>query len=462
MLSQNNVQRLNIIFVALLLGMYVLSPAAAHAASDESDYFQKGISSAESGNYEEAIKNFAKAIELNPKDAAAYYNRGNAYGKLGTYEEAIRDYDKAIELNPKNAEAYSNRGNAYVNLGNHQQAIKDFDKAIELNPKNAMAYSIRGAVYGELGNFQQAIKDFDKAIELNPKDASAYSARGAAFSLLGNSQQAIKDFDKAIELNPKNAIAYSSRGAAFLLLGNSQQATEDMRAAARLGYKPAQDFLTSQGTRFSEVLKIAEQGNPEAQYHVGMMYNNGIGVNRDPRKALEWFEKSARSGDPLANYKLGCYLGGQFHVVAVDLDKSLQYKLVAARAGYSIAQHDVGVAYFDRKQYEEALYWWELAAKQGFPMSLHSLSVVYKEGKAGPKDSVRAYAYFKLAKLLSEKQISEKAQLALDEVKKIMSPAELERAEQMVSQWKSDPTPLTIKASAGTKEADKFLNSAGK
>ncbi len=61
------------------------------------------------GRNEEAIKDYDKAIELNPQYAKAYNNRGKAKAKLGRNEEAIKDYDKAIELNPQLAEAYNNR-----------------------------------------------------------------------------------------------------------------------------------------------------------------------------------------------------------------------------------------------------------------------------------------------------------------------------------------------------------------
>ena len=52
----------------------------------------------------EAIADFDKAIELNPKDARAYYNRGVVKDELKQYKEAIADYDKAIELNPKDVQ----------------------------------------------------------------------------------------------------------------------------------------------------------------------------------------------------------------------------------------------------------------------------------------------------------------------------------------------------------------------
>lgn len=213
---------------------------------------------------------------------------------------------------------------------------------------------------------------------------------------------------------------------------------------------------------FEDMNKIAQQGNPEAQYHVGMMFNNGIGVQKDPKKAFEWFEKASASGHPLASYKVGCYFGGQFKdVVPFDQDRSLEYKLVAAKAGYSLAQHDVGTIFARQNKLAEAVHWWELAARQGYPTALYNLSVCYKEGKGVPQHNAFAYAYFKLAKLASEGSVNEKAQATLDELKRTMSAVEIEKAEQFVSSWKTESTSLTKKASAGLDEARRFL-SAGK
>src|SRR5215204_1440714 len=52
-------------------------------------------------DYDEAIREYTKAIELNPQFAEAYYNRGIAYSDKKEYDAAIQDYTKAIELNPR-------------------------------------------------------------------------------------------------------------------------------------------------------------------------------------------------------------------------------------------------------------------------------------------------------------------------------------------------------------------------
>ena len=63
--------------------------------------------------------------------------------ELKQYKEAIADFDKAIELNPKNADIYNNRGNifwVYIISSNTKKLFADFDKAIELNPKLHVIY----------------------------------------------------------------------------------------------------------------------------------------------------------------------------------------------------------------------------------------------------------------------------------------------------------------------------------
>lgn len=67
----------------------------------------------------------------------AYNKCGYVYLNLKDYQKAIRDFSKSMELNPKDATAYYNRGIAYGGLGNHQQAIEDIKIAARLGFKEA-------------------------------------------------------------------------------------------------------------------------------------------------------------------------------------------------------------------------------------------------------------------------------------------------------------------------------------
>ena len=63
---------------------------------------------------------------------------------------------------------------------------------------------------------------------------------------------------------------------------------------------------------FKETLQVAEQGNAEAQFNLGVMYEGGQGVRQDYTKAVQWFRKAAEQGYANAQYNLGAmYANGQ-------------------------------------------------------------------------------------------------------------------------------------------------------
>ena len=201
---------------------------------------------------------------------------------------------------------------------------------------------------------------------------------------------------------------------------------------------------------FKAMVTLADKGDAEAQYHVGMMYNNGIGTPQDTKQAFAWFQKAAAANDPLGAYKVGCYYDGQgAGVVATDRDEALKYKLVAAKAGYALAQHDVALLYDLQGNSEEAVKWWKMAGNQGYPKSLYNLSGSYFQGKGAPKDLSLAYAYYKLSNLVPKDKVNGMAT--------ILSKPELERAEKLVAEWKPQPTALTLKAKRGVEAAEELV-----
>lgn len=199
-------------------------------------YLFKGISNANKGQYKQAIKDYNKAIEINPKYAEAYYNMGNIYAINSHYDRAISNYNKAIEINQKFYIAYVNRGNAYSNRGQCDRAITDFTKAIEINPKFAKAYYNRGVAYYDNDQHDQAIEDWTKAIDINPEYANAYNNRGRAYDYKGQYDLAISDYNMAIEINPKFAQAYYNLGYVYIIkLGDMVKGCAASKKACALG-----------------------------------------------------------------------------------------------------------------------------------------------------------------------------------------------------------------------------------
>jgi tetratricopeptide (TPR) repeat protein len=197
-------------------------------------YNNRGLAYQGLGELELAVRDFSKAIELDPLAAGAYNNRGTALYGSGRYGPAIKDFTRAVELSPGYADAYNNRGAVYMGVGRPKDAIKDYSRALNLNPGDAMAYFNRGIAFNSMGDYEKAVKDYTGAVEIDPRYAEAYNNRGGAYMKQGRLERALRDYTTALELKPGYAIAYFNRGVAHEALGEPDRAVEDYLRALEL------------------------------------------------------------------------------------------------------------------------------------------------------------------------------------------------------------------------------------
>jgi tetratricopeptide (TPR) repeat protein len=135
---------------------------------------------AEKGQYDLAIKEIDTQLESPTRATSLYvlYNdRGEIHRWQGQYEMAVADYKKALEIKPDFYIAWNNLGLTYTGMKDYEQAISCLDKALELNPKFATSYYNRGLVYEQLEENDKAVDDFRKAKELGFRPGGGYSKR---------------------------------------------------------------------------------------------------------------------------------------------------------------------------------------------------------------------------------------------------------------------------------------------
>jgi tetratricopeptide (TPR) repeat protein len=94
-------------------------------------YYQQGLTDTAKKDYESAISNLSRAIEINGT-GSAYVARVDAYYDNKQYDKAVSDYSKAIQLDPDNRVIYEHRGDAYKWLRENQKARADLKKAERL------------------------------------------------------------------------------------------------------------------------------------------------------------------------------------------------------------------------------------------------------------------------------------------------------------------------------------------
>ena len=174
---------------------------------------------------DEAFKCFELAKKLQPNCAEEYFYEGKAILRLGNnYELAIADFDKAIELDSSNAESYFLRGDSQARLKNFSAAIADFTKADEIKAEEKI-YKKRGEVYLKNFEFAKATEDFNKVLEFSQQNYSAYEGLAIAYANLKNKELALKNFNKFVELSGKKKF-YDLLGEIYFALGDYEKSVE--------------------------------------------------------------------------------------------------------------------------------------------------------------------------------------------------------------------------------------------
>lgn len=143
--------------------------------------------------------------------------------------------------------------------------------------------------------------------------------------------------------------------------------------------------------------KLAEQGHANAQFALGVMYDNGEGVPKDASQAVTWYRKAAEQGHAGAQFALG-----------------IMYR------------HGEGVS----KDMAQAAAWYRKAAEQGHAGAQFSLGAMYDSGEGVPKDYVQAAKWFYLGKANGVE-----ADKAIRQIESMMSHQQIEQAQALATQW---------------------------
>ena len=92
-----------------------------------------------------------------------------------------------------------------------------------------------------------------------------------------------------------------------------------------------------------KILKEAENGNIEMQYSIGQMYLEGRYVRQDDKQALIWFEAAAKKGFPLAQYNLGWMYRNELGIQPASTQQAMAFHwlTIAAKNGVAKSQYQI-------------------------------------------------------------------------------------------------------------------------
>lgn len=186
---------------------------------------------------------------------------------------------------------------------------------------------------------------------------------------------------------------------------------------------------------------LAEKGNANAQYNLGLFYDKGWGIARNYAEAALWYRKAADQGDADAQYNLATmYDDGQG--VSQDYAEALRWYRRAAGQGKAAAQTNLANMYAAGRgvpeDFVEALHWYGKAAHQADAVAVYNLGVAYALGQGVPKDCVQAHKWYNLAAVRfqdSDKERSARAVENRDAVSAQMSATQIAEAEKLAREW---------------------------
>ena len=152
--------------------------------------------------------------------------------------------------------------------------------------------------------------------------------------------------------------------------------------------------------------RLADGGDPAAQYWLGIAYAQGRGAEKDEAQALKWFDQSAQQGYARAQQKLDApetptpdQLFARYQQEP-DQAKRMEYLKMSARQGYAEAQYQLGDCYYYGRGVEDraqAAQWYRKAADQGHAQAQYELGFCYYIGIGVKKDYVQAIQWFRRA-----------------------------------------------------------------
>lgn len=191
-----------------------------------------------------ADNNPVKALQLrkrlvrrHPNDKRAHSALAGSYAVQDEFDKAIAEYEKAIDIDPDFAPTYNNLGYIHIVKCNYEQAEEAFKNYIRLIPDEANPYDSMADLYTRMGQHEEAIAHFKKSVELNPMFGFSQRKIGLNQIYLGQYDEGRASIRQAIEMEPTSfgkvvdleAIAFS-----YLFEGQPQQTLAEIGKAVEL------------------------------------------------------------------------------------------------------------------------------------------------------------------------------------------------------------------------------------
>ena len=207
-----------------------LAPMSTQAKSveyDAEDFYHSAYTALKEQDFETALGDFNKAIELKPSYAEAYFYRGETFAATFDNEaahddfiraaeqfqfkkqssDAVTAYNRALEINKESIGAHLGRGSLYLQRNETFAAVADFEAAVDIDQRNFQAQYGLGEARFQQGNYKKAIEHFKRARSLDDNNPLVYQYLMLAYMASDDIKEVRKSFDKFEEIASQEQLA---------------------------------------------------------------------------------------------------------------------------------------------------------------------------------------------------------------------------------------------------------------
>lgn len=215
-------------FIFILIIFIISIYGCDYDENNAETYYRRGRVALGKGEYNNAVENFTKSLEINSNIAMAYFGRSFAWKQTGEIDQALDDVNKGIKLDSSKAAVYVLRGDIYLDKKEYRLALINYNTAITIDPTDEWLYLIRANYWYVIGNFRNEVFNLEKALKLKPSDFRVLNSYAWLFATCPdksyrNGSKAVAFAEKAVK-ESRSAETLDTLAAAYAEVGRFDDA----------------------------------------------------------------------------------------------------------------------------------------------------------------------------------------------------------------------------------------------
>ncbi|HEY1526611.1 MAG TPA: tetratricopeptide repeat protein [Candidatus Angelobacter sp.] len=182
---------------------------------------------------QQAIDDFSRALEEDPRMFEALVNRGYVRNDMQDAQAAIRDFEPALKLNPNSGIARLGLAFSYLQLHRSREALEATNKAEKLLGEMGATHLARASAYRQMRVLDKAVQEYRMALKYSPDDLKLHLALADALYHARHYSQSVNELDAALKLSPDDPLIYANMASAYAQMGRRAETFKYIQLAER-------------------------------------------------------------------------------------------------------------------------------------------------------------------------------------------------------------------------------------